>query len=251
MGLAEYLGTVQGQPISAQPPHVRRDFIKKVYTILSFQLLLTAAIGFGIRRLNSSTGQPWVLQNKWAYYTALGVTMATLLGVGCCCSNVARRFPTNYLFLLVVTLGIGTTTGFAASLYTADSVILALLATCAAFFALTAYACFTKTDFTGCGPYLFASLLAMIAFSFVLLVFSLITGTNLLAGSGLTRTLFSLAGVLLFSLFIVYDTQKIIGGSHKKHQFEVDDYVFAALNLYLDVINMFLFILSLMGNRSS
>jgi len=48
-------------------------------------------------------------------------------------------------------------------------------------------------------------------------------------------------GALLFSFYIVYDTQKMLGsyGGHKV-QFSVDDYCFAALNLYLDVINLFL-----------
>ena len=38
---------------------------------------------------------------------------------------------------------------------------------------------------------------------------------------------------MLFSLYLVYDTQLIVGGAHKKFQFSVDDYVFAALNIYL------------------
>lgn len=45
------------------------------------------------------------------------------------------------------------------------------------------------------------------------------------------QTVYALCGCLLFSMFIVYDTQLIVGGRHKKHQFGVDEYVFAALNL--------------------
>lgn len=50
-------------------------------------------------------------------------------------------------------------------------------------------------------------------------------------------------------MYIVYDTQLIVGGAHKKHEFGVDDYVFAALNLYLDIINLFIFILSIINDR--
>ena len=46
-----------------------------------------------------------------------------------------------------------------------------------------------------------------------------------------------------------YDTQLIVGGAHKKHQFGVDDYVFAALNIYLDIINLFLLLLQLLQDR--
>ena len=57
-------------------------------------------------------------------------------------------------------------------------------------------------------------------------------------------------GVVVFSLYLVYDIQLVIGGRHKKYQFGVDDYVFAALNLYLDVVNLFLCILALVGGSS-
>jgi len=60
--------------------------------------------------------------------------------------------------------------------------------------------------------------------------------------------LYDFLGVLLFTFFIVFDTQMIIGGNHKV-QFSIDDYCFAALNLYLDIINLFLHILALLGDR--
>jgi len=47
-------------------------------------------------------------------------------------------------------------------------------------------------------------------------------------------------------LFIVYDTQLMLGGKHK-YAISMDEYVFAALNLYLDIINLFLYILRIMG----
>merc|ERR1719343_1370915 len=60
--------------------------------------------------------------------------------------------------------------------------------------------------------------------------------------------MYDFVGVLLFTFYIVYDTQLIIGGSHKV-QFSIDDYCFAALNLYLDVINLFQQILRLLGDQ--
>ena len=61
-------------------------------------------------------------------------------------------------------------------------------------------------------------------------------------------------GALLFSMFIVYDTQMIMGGKDvygndrttKIDYHNEDEYVFAALNLYLDIINLFLYILQLL-----
>ena len=57
--------------------------------------------------------------------------------------------------------------------------------------------------------------------------------------------IYSSLGAIIFSFYIVYDTQLIIGGKHKKYQYNQDEYIFAALNLYLDIINLFLYILDL------
>ena len=56
-------------------------------------------------------------------------------------------------------------------------------------------------------------------------------------------------GTLLFSFYIVYDTQLIVGGKHNAIRFSIDDYVFAALNLYMDIINLFIMLLRLFGER--
>ena len=54
------------------------------------------------------------------------------------------------------------------------------------------------------------------------------------------------AGALIFSLYIVFDTQMMMGGNHK-YSLSPEEYVFAALNLYLDIINLFLYILVIIG----
>ena len=54
------------------------------------------------------------------------------------------------------------------------------------------------------------------------------------------------AGALVFSLYLVYDTQLMLGGKHK-YALSPEEYIFAALNLYLDIINLFLYILMIVG----
>ena len=54
------------------------------------------------------------------------------------------------------------------------------------------------------------------------------------------------AGALVFMVYIVYDTQLMIGGKHK-YSLDPEEYVFAALNLYLDIINLFLYLISIIG----
>ena len=59
---------------------------------------------------------------------------------------------------------------------------------------------------------------------------------------------YCVAGALLFSFYLIYDTQLIIGGNHK-HHFSIDDYCMAAINLYIDIIQLFLWLLQIFGKR--
>jgi len=108
---------------------------------------------------------------------------------------------------------------------------------------LITYASNTKTDFTGAGPYLVGILLVFIVFG---LIAGIACGTS---NCEILNLVYAALGALIFSVYIVYDTQLIVGGSHTKHQFSVNDHVFAALSLYLDIINLFIYILQLMGDR--
>ena len=61
---------------------------------------------------------------------------------------------------------------------------------------------------------------------------------------------FGVAGAVVFSLYLVYDTQLLMGGKHK-YSISPEEYVFAALSIYLDVINIFLYILMIVGGARS
>ena len=61
---------------------------------------------------------------------------------------------------------------------------------------------------------------------------------------------FGAAGALVFSLYLVYDTQLMLGGKHK-YALSPEEYIFAALNLYIDVVQLFLYILMIVGGSRS
>lgn len=227
--------------VGMAPSTVRKGFIQKVYTILTFQLILTFLIAAPFQ---NPALQPWIHSNTWIMWPVYMMCLGAVVGVACCCQSIARTFPYNYIFLLFVTVCISIVVGFVTAFYTTSSVILAVAATAVTFGMLTAYACFTKTDFTGLGPYLMGALFAMIGMSFVITFVGLFFELP-----PWVQVVYSILGVLLFSFYIIYDTQMIVGGNHK-NQFSVDDYVFAALNLYLDIINLFLYLLSLLGSRN-
>mmetsp|Transcript_91905 Transcript_91905/g.297398 ORF Transcript_91905/g.297398 Transcript_91905/m.297398 type:complete len:265 (-) Transcript_91905:114-908(-) len=226
-------------PLGAAPAYIRRGFVRKVYSILGGQLLLTAAIAAPFSRQLH-----FVRANPSLFFLAFAITLITTCAM-VCCQSITRTFPQNYIILFLFTAAEGVMIGFVCASYTGESLALAVGVTALIFLGMTAYAWNTKTDFTGFGPYLFAALLALTTLSFVLFILSL-CGVSF----PWLVMLYDLCGVLLFTFYIVFDTQLIIGewGGHGL-QFSVDDYVFAAMNLYLDIIQLFLHILRLFGER--
>merc|ERR1712129_106666 len=182
------------------------------------------------------------MRQQWMLNASL-IGMLSSMCVMMCCAEQLRKFPGNYVFLFVLTSCMGVMVGFTSALYTWQSVALAAGMTTGIFLGMTVYAWTTNTDFTGYAPYVFASMMCMIAFGCTLSMLSFF-GINIewaLMG-------YDALGVLLFTFYIVFDTQMMIGGSHKV-QFSIDDYCFAALNLYLDIINLFLYLLQMFGDR--
>jgi len=131
--------------------------------------------------------------------------------------------------------------GIACTAYALDSILIAVGMTAMLTLGLVAYASSTKRDFTGAGPYLFMALWMMILYGFLLSFFPSFRHS--------TQTAYSLIGVLIFSFYVVFDVQLILGGKHNKFRFGVDEYVFAALSVYLDIVNLFLYFLDLFGRE--
>ena len=108
------------------------------------------------------------------------------------------------------------------------------------FSGLTIYAIQTKYDYTSYGGIGIAMLLGLIMFG----LFTSFVQIQLL------RIMYSVGGSLIFSFYIVYDTQLITGGTERKIQYTVDDFALASVNLYLDITNLFLLMLNLLSGRN-
>lgn len=219
---------------------VRMGFVRKVYGILACQLLMTLAIAGYICSLPKQV----MLANVWM----MGASQWALIGimlVMLCNPDMLRTFPGNYLFLFGLTFCEALLVGFVSATYTTRSVMLALWVTAFIFGGFSVYAWTTKEDFTGEGPYLIGFLIALCAMGFGLGL-AQVFGVHM----PMMTKLYCAGGVVLFSMFIVYDTQKIVGvlGGHK-HELSIDDYVAAALMLYLDIINIFVELLQLLGDN--
>ncbi|XP_036317548.1 protein lifeguard 1-like [Rhagoletis pomonella] len=153
-----------------------------------------------------------------------------------CCESVRRKTPLNFIFLFLFTLAESFLLGVTATYYASSEVMLAVGITAAVCLALTLFAFQTKWDFTMCGGVLLVAIVVFLIFGIVAIF---------IPGKVITLVYSSL-GALLFSIYLVYDTQLMMGGKHK-YAISPEEYIFAALNLYLDIINIFMYILAIIG----
>eukprot|EP01046_Picozoa_sp_COSAG06_P019871 COSAG06_NODE_1432_length_9478_cov_5.092014_9_plen_381_part_00 len=238
-------------------PEVRRGFVVKVYGILLLQLLLTFGMVFvavfvdavkerlcgGLANVHPSGGCKEMTETLGYTLTVCLVLSFVFICALSCCPKLARRVPHNYAILFFFTLCEGFVISIICLSYNAVAVGIAAGMTCVVVLGLSAFAASPCAgDFTGCTPWLLALGLAYVAFQ-IAAVF--------LVDSGISDGQVGLAGVgcAIFSLYMVHDTQQVIGGKHRHTVVDVDDYVYAALSIYLDIINMFLFFLQITASR--
>jgi FtsH-binding integral membrane protein len=214
---------------------MRLGFIRKVYGILSAQMLLTTLMC--ILSITIPAFAKFQIHNHWLIYVCLAGTIGIMIAL-CCFREVARRVPTNYILLTFFTLFEGYIVSAVCATTRPDIVLMAAVMTCAVTIALTVYACTTKTDFTVFGSFLFIASCMMLLFG----LFVMFTHNKVI------YIIYSCLGVIFYSVYLIYDTQLIVGD--KSRAIGVDDYIYGALMLYIDIINLFLHILRLLKHSS-
>ncbi|XP_072947828.1 protein lifeguard 1-like isoform X2 [Epargyreus clarus] len=225
-------GEVKGFDFNEQS--IRRAFIRKVYAILMCQLLVT--LGFIALFVLHEPTKRWVYANPALLWVALAVLLVTLFSMACC-GNVRRQAPMNFIFLGLFTVAESFMLGVTSSMYDSKAVLMAVGITAAICLALTLFAMQTRFDFTVMGG-------ALLCATVVLLLFGLIV--IFIPKNTIVTLVYASLGALLFSIYLIYDTQLMMGGKHK-YTISPEEYVFAALNLYLDIINIFMYILTIIG----
>ena len=208
-------------------------FIRKVYGILFAQLAITA-VWLAIVSANRQAMLGFLARRVELLILAVVGELVTLYALGCY-KEIARSVPTNYCLLGIFTVCMSYLASFTTVQFEPELVLAAGGLTAAMVFGLTIYAIQTKDDFTNLGAFMFvlsfSLLFACIFFLFIRSHFLYIVLTALV--------------VVLLGMFIIYDTQLIFSGH--SHQFTIDDYVFAAMVLYIDIIRLFLEVLKLLG----
>ena len=209
---------------------VRQLFIRKVYSLLSIQLMASVVVGYIIR--SSDSIKMWTLQNPWVLIISLVGAIGFMIGA----FFKARSYPVNLILLGGFTLFEAFSLGFACAFIESGILIEAILLTLVIFIGLTLFAFQTKYDFVSWQGTVGMMLWGLIGWGFIMMFFP---------ASKLIDNVYSLIGALVFSIYVIIDTQNIMKTCH------LDDEVIATITLYLDVINLFLFILRLLNNNSN
>jgi uncharacterized protein len=222
-----------------------RRHMLRVYNYMTLGLGLTGAVALAVSSVPALRDLFWVMQGnalvgaKPLAYVVMFAPLAFILVISFGINRL-KASTAQLLFWLFAAV-MGASLSNVLLIYTGTSVARTFFITAAAFGALSLYGYTTKRDLSAMGKFLFIGLIGLII-AMVVNIF--------LKASGLQFAI-SIIGVLIFAGLTAYDTQKI-----KEMYLEADGQevaqkkaVMGALSLYLDFINMFLFLLQFLGSR--
>ncbi|MES1973578.1 MAG: Bax inhibitor-1/YccA family protein [Pseudomonadota bacterium] len=237
---ATSFATATGTRSDAYDAGLRR-YMLSVYNFMFSGILLTGLVAmfFSWGGVNSPAaaimGGPGLLK-----YVIMFAPLAFVFGMSFGGGRMSAGTLQAMFWGFAVAMGLSLSTVFL--VYTGTSIAQSFFATAAAFGGLSLYGYTTKRDLSAFGTFLIMGLVGLIVASLL----------NLFFQSGPFALVISIVGVLLFAGLTAFDTQRtkslyaqVAGTAAEQHVV-----IMSALNLYLDFINMFLFILRLFGNRN-
>jgi uncharacterized protein len=229
------VGTAQ----AAQIDEGLRAHMNKVYGLMSVAMLVTAGVAWAVGTNDALVAAIFGTPLKWV------VMFAPLVMVFAFSAMINRlSVAAAQLFFYVYAAAVGLSLSFIFAVYTGVSITQTFLVTAIAFAGLSLYGYTTKKDLSGMGTFLMMGLIGLIVASIV----------NIFLASSALAFAISVIGVLIFAGLTAYDTQSI-KNTYVAHAVHGDTEwlgkaaIMGALNLYLDFINMFMFLLNFMGDR--
>ncbi len=230
---------------SAQIDAGLRAHMNKVYGLMSVGVLLTALVAWGVGSndaLLSLFRDPVTLRPNILGWIAMFLPLGMVFAFGAVLARASAATAQTFFYVYAAAVGLSISYIFAA--FTGISIAQTFFATAAAFAALSLWGYTTKKDISGWGSFLIMGVVGLIVASII----------NLFLQSPALYFAVSALGVLIFAGLTAYDTQRI-KNDYLAHAQAMDDEwlaksaIMGALNLYLDFINLFMFLLSFMGNR--
>lgn len=210
----------------------------QVYGWMSIALLITAVVS--IYTASSEIMLSLIFGNRYVFYGLLISELLMVLGLSSMINRL-NALTATALFITYSALN-GLTMACIFLIYTGTSIASAFFITALTFGAMSVYGYFTKTDLTRMGSLLLMGLVGLIIASVV----------NLFLQNGVLNWITSFLGVLIFTGLTAYDTQKIkemndVGNTDAES--DRKGAIMGALRLYLDFVNLFLYMLRFFGSR--
>jgi uncharacterized protein len=228
----------QPQYSEAQIAAEQAEFLRKVYAFMAGGLALTALTAWLVA--HSQAAVELIVGNRIIFY---GLLISELLMVGFfsrLVRNMTASGAASLFFLYAIVNGLTLSVIFL--VYTTASITTTFMVTAGTFGRMSIYGFLTKRDLSGVGHFAVMGLWGLILASVV----------NVFMNNDTIYWLTTFMGVIVFVGLAAYDTQKIkelnvIGnaGTDEDHK----EAIHGALVLYLDFVNLFLYLLRLLGRR--
>ena len=226
----------QGLPsqLGVRPaPELTNRLLTQSFAWMFAGVLITAVVAVPV------VGSPSFLRTAYEYW--LLITLATFaLGIGVQVAIPKVSALVGLMLFFVYAAALGVTVGVVSSLYTVESVITSFFGAAAMFGGAAIYGATTKRNLNSIGGFLFMGMIGLLVASVV----------NVFLGSSPFGWAIALIGVIIFTVYTAYDVQKISYGDYAAMLGSMEKAsVFGAVHLYVDFINIFLFLLRLFGSR--
>jgi uncharacterized protein len=240
-----YARTVPADRVDMSVDAGLRSFMLGVYNKVALGLVLSAALAYltgqfapirDLLYIQTARGYGMTLPGMIIAYAPLAVVLFGMFGM----RNATPRSSGVYYWTLVSLLGAGL--GGITLVYTGASIATTFLITATAFGGLSLFGYTTKKDLTGFGSFLMVGLIGLVVAMLV----------NMFLHNSMMDFIISIIGVLIFAGLIAWDTQRLkmtyydLGGDQAAMGVATN---FGALSLYLDFLNLFMFLLRLFGDR--
>lgn len=216
-----------------------RAYMNKVYGLMSVAMLITAGVAWAVGTNPSMVQAIFGSPLRWVVMFA---PLVVVIGMGAMLNRMSAAMA--QLVFYVYSALVGLSLSFIFAVFTGLSITQTFLVTAIAFAGLSLYGYTTKRDLTAMGAFLIMGLIGLIVASIV----------NIFLASTAVQFAISVIGVLLFAGLTAFDTQKIKStylayAQAGDQEWLAKSAIMGALNLYLDFLNMFMFLLQFMGDR--
>lgn len=216
-----------------------RAHMNKVYGLMSFAMFITGAVAYVVGTNEAMLAAIFGTPLRWVVMFA---PLIVVFAFGAMINRMSAGAAQMVFWAFSALMGLSISYIFA--VYTGISIAQTFLVTAIAFAGLSLWGYTTKKDISGWGSFLIMGVIGLIVASII----------NIWIGSAAIQFAVSVLGLLIFAGLTAYDTQRIKNdyiqmASHGAAEWLAKSAIMGALSLYLNFLNMFMFLLQFMGGR--